>query len=152
MYPPEITVSTSAALAVKELRIFATVRETSADGSNRQRFGRRKRGNKVEVRMTGFLLLSAASAMGRAIATAELRSGDCLRIVFTRGDFGRKLDRVISAEGDITLPTLPTLPLAGALHVAGMTLSQAERSIEQAYYPSCWPPPLKVSLSRCDLY
>ena len=49
---------------------------------------------------------------------------------------------VVDAFGDISMPYV------GKLHVAGMTVQQAARTIEAAYFPSCFNDPIRVSLSR----
>ena len=70
-----------------------------------------------------------------------LGSGDHLVIVITNRECP-DIRGVVDSSGDISMP------FVGKLHVAGLTLGQASKTIETAYFPSCFREPIKVSLSK----
>ena len=72
---------------------------------------------------------------------ATVRPGDRLLIKFIAVP-APDIRQLVDAAGDITLP------LAGKLHVGGMTLDEVRQQVEIAYRRS-WPPDQKVSVSIC---
>jgi protein involved in polysaccharide export with SLBB domain len=87
------------------------------------------------------LLLWLMSGCATQSQQVSVRAGDCLLIVCTNRQ-SPEIRQVVDSAGDITLP------LVGTLCVAGMTLRQAGESIGAAYRPS-WPPDPKFSVSLC---
>lgn len=89
------------------------------------------------------LLVGCASAPQRVVTDEHtLGAGDHLRIVITNRECP-EIRQVVDTSGDISMP------LAGKLHVAGMTLEQAAKTIEAAYWSSgCFGERIRVSLSR----
>jgi protein involved in polysaccharide export with SLBB domain len=63
-----------------------------------------------------------------AVSDSGVRPGDCLIFqVEQSSDFG--IRRVVDSTGDISLPDI------GTLHVAGMTLEQVAQAVDDRYAP-----------------
>ena|SRR6185437_1422569 len=89
-----------------------------------------------------FLLVGCASAPPRVVTDEHLLGvGDRLVIVIINRE-SPDIREAVDASGSISMP------FVGKLHVAGMDLEQAARTIETAYFPSCFREPIKVRLSK----
>jgi hypothetical protein len=91
-------------------------------------------------RMRYCLCILLSVLLGCASTQHPLVAGDRLLVTFTNRDVP-VVRTTVDAAGEISLP------LAGKLRIAGMTLGRAARAIE-TQYPACWREPVKVSLSR----
>jgi protein involved in polysaccharide export with SLBB domain len=90
-----------------------------------------------------FVMYGCASHPSMQPPSEELlRSGDCLLIEFPKRETPG-IRRVIDSSGDIDMPLL------GKLHLAGLTLQQAQTLIETAYRGGGPILPVYVSVSRC---
>lgn len=89
------------------------------------------------------MLVGCASAPQRVLTNRHtLGSGDRLRIVITNRE-SPEFYQAVDTSGDISMP------LAGKLHVSGMTLEEAAKGIEDAYWLSgCWRERIRVSVSK----
>jgi protein involved in polysaccharide export with SLBB domain len=87
------------------------------------------------------MLLGCASTPQQSSDGGPIVAGDRLMIAFTNRDVSHVPD-VVDAKGEISLP------FAGKLRVAGMSLHQAAQAIQMEYRLSCFRDPIKVSLSR----
>ena len=88
------------------------------------------------------LLVGCNSAPQRGVTNEHaLGPGDRLGIVITNRECP-DIREVVDASGDISLP------LVGKVRVGGMSLKQAAKAVESAYWPSCFREPINVSLLR----
>ena len=90
------------------------------------------------------LLLGGCATRTSRVAVVEssVNVGDYLQIMALRGETKAEMRKAVDAEGNISMPFGVTV------RAVGMPVDLIGQSIENAYKPICFGPPLKVSVSK----